>query len=1332
MEVAAPARKAKEELSAAKRRLLEQRLRGLAGPEVEVVKPRAPGTRTPASAEQRRIWLHAATEPELPFYNESVTVHRHGSFDLATLEAGFNEVLHRHEAWLTSFDVDDHLLLQVAHPEWHATLPLVDLCGLPESEREKEACRLASQDAMLAFDLHHGPLFRAQVFKLADDHHWLQLTLHHVIFDGTSIYRVFVPELAKAYARITSGDRTPPPPPNLQYGDYAVWHEDRLQGDEIASHLGFWLRELSGDLPMLRLPVDRPRPALPSHRGAVERFVFPQALADALRSFSLSHGVTLYMLLLAALKTIFFRYSGQQDVVVGGLADGRRRPEFEHLMGNFLQTFAIRTRPSAERPFTDYLGEVKASVLRAVEASEVPFDRVVQAVRPSRQNSHHPFFQTFLAVQPEVAACPEDWSVSKTNVAVQASKFDLYIEVEECAGTINTRFMYNTDLFDAPTIQRMAAHWMTLLDGVTVNPNCRLGQLPLMTPAEHDLMLVKWNQTSSPLPPLAAHQLIEAQVRMSPQAVAVECEGCKWTYEQLNKAADHLAAGLRHAGARRGELVAVCLERSNHLLAALLAVLKSGAAYLPLDPDTPKVRRSMCLEDATPILLLTQQSLLPDLPQTAAAILVLEEICEADFPTLTSPVVVESQDAAYVIHTYGSTGRPKGVEVSHRALVNLLLSMQQKPGFAATDTLLAVTTVSFDIAGLELLLPLVAGGRVIIASRRVALDPYLLAETIQQNACTVLQATPATWRSLLTIDWKGRSGLRIFCGGEALPRDLAEALLDLHLEVWNLYGPTETTIWSTVEHVSHGIGPVSVGRPIRNTTAYILDDRQQAVPIGVQGELYLGGAGVANGYRGQPRLTAERFVSVALAGGARLYRTGDHAIYRADGSIEIQGRADNQVKVRGHRIELEDVEASLSAHPRVAAAAAKVWPDTSGGNRLSAYLVGKGGPPPDAAELREFLSARVPDYMIPSDVLALDAMPLTSNGKLDRKALRQPVPQPERAISLAPSTQIELQLAAIWMEVLGVPSVGLQDHFFDLGGHSLLVARLQRCIATVFNRKLAMAALFHAPVFAAQVALLTRVDQSIDTSRLLPIQQKGTGPHLFWLEPPPLIGNLALALGEDQPLLGVTITPSDLAQLGREPHMHQLAARYVQTILQAQPQGPYFLGGLCTAGILAYEVATQLAQAGHTVRSLTMLDSENPVFYRRVDTAAVELAKLKFYSIRALRPRGASMFMRHLRSRLRRLVTLELHASTEMSAVENAVLQAAFRYKPPVYSGDVLLILPSERPAVVDYRAGWQTVITGPLTCVDVQSHHDELLQPENASKVAAALARHLGSLSTS
>lgn len=1326
----------KGELSEAKRRLLEQRLRGGGKAAEERIEPRAVGARTPVSVDQHRIWLHAAMEPELPIYNESVTVARRGSFDAEAFERSFNEVLRRHESWRTCFRMECGELMQVVVLEVWVNLPVVDLSELPEEEREPEARRLATAEAGVPICMETAPLLRALVVRMGAGEHRLLLTLHHIVFDGVSLHRVLVPELAAIYEAFAAreafapGERSAVAEPELHYADYTLWRAERVKSAAVERQLAYWRRELAGELPVLRLPADRARPAVMSHRGETMRFAFPPELMRKLRAFSRARGATLYMTLLAGLKAVFFRYSGQEDVIVGGLADGRRRPELDGVMGYFLDTFAIRTRPTAELPFAEYLREVRLAVLGALANAEVPFSRVVEAVQPARDRGQHPVFQTFMALQPQGEPFAEGWELKKTEVDGGCAKFDLYIEVDDKAEYTTARVMYRTDLFEVATIERLAGHWIRLLEGVVEWPAMPLGELPLLTAGERETMLDAWNRTAYPVPAETLHGLVSAQAEETPDADAVECEGVCWSYAELEREAGRLAGALRAAGAARGTLVAVCLERTAYLPAALLAILKTGAAYLPLDPATPQARRELCLEDAAPAVVLTERGLLGDLPETNARVLVLEEALAGAAEwvgDVAGGVVGGLDEAAYVIHTSGSTGRPKGVEISHRAVVNLLTSMQWEPGFCADDVLLAVTTISFDIAGLEMFLPLISGGRVVVAPRAVALDPVLLASEIERTGATVLQATPSTWRALLGSGWLGKKGLRCLCGGEAMTRDLADGLPTLGLEVWNVYGPTETTIWSTVHRVSRvaaGSGQVSVGRPIANTTAYVLDARRQPVPVNVAGELYLGGMGLANGYRGQPELTAARFV---MWNGERLYRTGDYVLYRADGTIEVQGRADNQVKVRGYRIELEDVEAALLRHPVVETAAAKAWPDAAGGNRLSAYLVGRAGVrPPDAGQLREFLKALVPEYMIPSDVVALEAMPLTANGKMDRKALPTPAVVEERVVAVEPESATERRLAALWRELLRVGAVGMDENFFDLGGHSLLVARLQQRIAEEFGRRLPMAAIFHAPTLRRQTALLERGAEGMDTARIIPLQPKGTRPVLFWMEPTRLIVNLGAALGEEQPLLGVTMTEGDLLALGEAPELTAIAACYAATVLKAQPGGPYLLGGLCLGGLLAYEVASQLRGEGHEVAAVAMVDAENPLFYRRFDTLPVEWNKLWFYLRRAVFGGGGAMFVRHARSRVRRLLRMDDAASTEMSAVGNAILAAALRYQPPVYGGDVQLLVPRDRPGLVDYLSGWEGMVVGRLRCEEVEGHHDELLMPAFAGGLAAAIGRNL------
>ena len=551
-----------KELSSAKRRLLEQRMAGISYGAKDFIRPRSVDARTPASVEQHRVWLHTTLEPELPIYNEAITIHRQGSLDLTLLERSFNDVLRRHEAWRTSFAMQTGELMQVIHPVLLISLSLVDLSALPENHREIEACRLATEDAMQTIDLQCAPLFRARVFRITPEDHWLQLTLHHIIFDGVSIHRTFLPELAATYAAFATGNESPFPIPALQYADYAIWREEQLAAPAMAWHLDYWRRELAGELPILKLPTNRSRPALLSHRGAMECFTFSAELSASLRALSRTHGATIYMILLAALKTLFFRYSSQEDVIVGGLADGRRKPELEQMMGYFLDTFAIRTRPSSDLPFSTYLDQVRHAVLGALAAAEVPFSHVVQAIQSYRDHSHHPIFQTFLAVQPQSETFVEGWELRKTNVSLGVAKFDLYIEVDQQREQTDVRFMYSTDLFNADTIQRMGAHWIALLTAITRTPDCSLGTLPLLTLPERDLMLVEWNQHQRPVSEMALHDLVKAQAARTPDNCAAVFEDHSLTYAELDQQAEHLAGHLRKAGAGPGQLVAVCLERS--------------------------------------------------------------------------------------------------------------------------------------------------------------------------------------------------------------------------------------------------------------------------------------------------------------------------------------------------------------------------------------------------------------------------------------------------------------------------------------------------------------------------------------------------------------------------------------------------------------------------------------------------------------------------------------------------------------------------------------------------------------------------------------------------
>lgn len=1217
------------DLSAMKRRLMARRLNGEVFVEANGVQARPANARVPVSADQYPIWLHASMYPDLPTYNEPISLRYRGALRVETLEASFNEFLRRHEAWRTSFVLDQGKPLQVVAAALEVSLRVCDLrrLSLSEQEREREAERLALEQAILPFQLDKPPLLRVLVLQMDDEDYRIELVLHHIIFDGVSLRRTFLPELAAIYSAFSEGRDHHLPEPSLQYGDYALWRDDQISDPSMTEHLQYWREALAGELPVLRLPFARPRPAPSGQAGSVERLVIPPQLTAALREIAGAHAATLYMTLLAAFKALLFRYSGQGDLIVGSAVDGRRGPEVQGTMGYILDTFAIRTRPSPELSFSEYLFQVKGAVLDALSAAEVPFDRVLDVLPGRSDRSRHPLLQAFFSFQPITGETPPGWEMKTAALDVGAAKFELYLEVEEQPLQILARLVYNSGLFDSQTIRRLRGHWLTLLQAVADDPSCKLQDLPLLTPDERDLMLGQWNTNLVPVLPETIHGLVDAQVRRAPGKVAIHFEDRAFTYAQLNERAEQFALHLGRAGAGPGILAAVFLERSENLVAGLLGVLKTGAAYLPLDPRTPPARILLCLEDAAPGLILTQRSLAAEIPSNSATVIFVEDVLEA-VREVANPIPqlarhAESADpdnTAYIIHTSGTTGRPKGVEITHRSAVNFLLSMQREPGFMASDSILALATVSFDIAVLELFLPLISGGRIVLASRDVALDPHRLQSMIESSGCTMMQATPATWRNLLAIGWKGKAGLRALCGGEALTGDLAEALLARCHELWNMYGPTETTVWSIIKRIDGIENVIPVGRPIANITAYILDANLQPSPIGVPGELYLGGAGVAKGYRGHPELTAQKFVHVAIAGGERLYRTGDVALFRSDGTIECHGRTDNQVKVRGYRIELEDVEASLNAHPRVGVAAARVWPDATGGNRLSAYLVGKNGPPPDAQELRAFLQARLPEYMIPSDVVALEKIPVTANGKLDRKALAPPPAKLSRPAAEQPLTEIERTLAGIWAEVLGVSQINRSDNFFDLGGHSLTLIHLFARINKQFSSSLPITAIFNAQTLSALAAVLV---EKTRLSSLVPVRTTGNNPPLFMVHSYLLYRGLSQALGEDQPFYGLRELEED-----GDPSLEQRALRYAKDIRESQRRGPYRIAGWCAAGPLAAEVARKLLEQGEEVASLILFDptplDEEPSHRRR--SFSDRLASLKrTMSYHRDKTRGASI-----------------------------------------------------------------------------------------------------------
>jgi amino acid adenylation domain-containing protein len=1078
------------DLSLAQRTELELRLLGnrAGATTVPAIPRRDPGAPVPLSFAQQRLWFLDQLYPGRSTYNIGRRIRIGGALELEALRRALDAIVARHEALRTSIIAIDGTPRQVVAPALSLPLPVTDLGTMPH--RDTEAQRLAVEEVRRPFDLARGPLFRAALFRVEPDEHLLVLSVHHIISDAWSLGVLFR-ELGALYRAFGRGEPSPLPDLPIQYADYAAWQRQTLQGETLERELTYWREQLEGLPPALELLTDRPRPTVQSSRGAKQSIVIPKPVSDGLKELSRREGATLFTTLLAAFHTLLARYTGQEDIVVGSPIAGRTQAETEGLVGFFVNTLALRLDLSGDPTFRELLHRAREVTLGAYAHQDLPFEKLVEELQPERDLRRTPVFQVALAYQnfPSHKLELPGLTLHSEPAESGTAKFDLMLYMWQRADGLRAVLEYNTDLFDPGTIISMLGQFQTLLEHIALDPDRRLSELPLCSHEERQQLLVDWNATAADYPEhRSVHRLFEEQAARTPQAVALVAGAERLTYRELDQRANRLAHYLRARGVGPDARVAVCLGRSSHLVVALLAVLKAGGAYVALDPAYPEERLRFLLRDAEAGVLLTEAPLKEGLPSGEAATVVCldrELGSIARQPAEPVPSGVTAAHLAYVIYTSGSTGTPKGVGITHRNAVAFLTWAGQTTSGAAGARVLATTSISFDLSVYEIFGTLSWGGTVLLAES--ALELAERPELRASGAATLLNTVPSAAAALVRLGAVPPGLVRVNLAGEPVSRALVEALYAAGAgEVHNLYGPSETTTYSTAAPLAAGeLGVPGIGRPIANTRAYVLDGRLEPVPIGVPGELYLAGAGVARGYLGRPALTAERFVpdpfgpSAGGEPGGRLYRTGDRARWRPDGTLEFLGRLDQQLKVRGFRIEPGEIETVLGRHPAVRTAVVIAREEVPGDVRLVAYVV-PDGVPLDGGELHRFLAQRLPEYMVPAAIVVLASLPLLPNGKLDRRALPPPdrTDRADREDYVAPRTPVEQILAGIWAAVLRLERVGIRDNFFAIGGHSLLATQVVSRVRTAIGVELPLRALFEDPTVAD---LATRVGSELLT-----------------------------------------------------------------------------------------------------------------------------------------------------------------------------------------------------------------------------------------------------------
>ncbi|EDX71145.1 amino acid adenylation domain protein [Coleofasciculus chthonoplastes PCC 7420] len=1285
----------------------------------------------PLSFAQQRLWFIDQFEKESAVYNIPYALHLTGQLNRNALEQSVQQIIQRHETLRTRFQLVNEAPMQIIEPHIHFSLSIIDVEDQQINPESTQVQQLIQQEAQTPFDLIKAPLFRVKLLCLNPQSHILILTLHHIISDGWSM-GILIRELSSLYQAFCTGKSNPLTPLPIQYADFAIWQRQWLSGEVLDNQLSYWQKQLQGSPALLELPTNYPRPSQQTFRGHRQRFQLNPELTQQLKSLSQKTEATLFMTLLAAFATLLYRYSSQSDIVIGSPIANRNRKEIESLIGFFVNTLALRINLDENPSFNELLAQVKRVALEGYAHQDLPFEKLVEAIQPERSLSYSPIFQVVFVLQNAPLGNLElpEITLTRLEIETETAKFDLLLSMRETEQGLTGVWEYNQDLFAGETITRMSEQFQTLLAGIVAHPEQSVSQLPILTEAQRHQLLVEWNNTQTDYPKdKCIHQLFEQQVEKTPEAVAVVFNEQHLTYRELNNRANQLAHYLQQLGVKPEYLVGICVERSLDMIVGLLGILKVGGAYVPIDPTYPTERITYMLEDAQVQVLLTQESLTQELPVNHTQLICLDsqwQIIAQQSPD--NPLTdVTSDNLAYINYTSGSTGKPKGVEVLHRGVIRLLFGIDYVH-LDGKQRLLQMAPISFDAATFEIWGALLHGARCVLFPETVP-TAQTLKQVIQTHNITTLWLTSALFNGIVAEDAEALSGVpQLLTGGEALSvNPVKKALAALpSTQIINGYGPTENTTFTCCYSLPKQLPgtelSISIGRPISNTQVYLLDAYWQPVPIGVIGELYIGGDGLARGYLNRPELTGEKFIANPFSNqpNARLYKTGDLARYRADGTIEFVGRVDNQIKLRGFRIELGEIEAVLSQYPQVKDTVVIVTEDQPGNKRLVAYCVSN-SEQSITAELRSFLKTKLPDYMVPSAFVQLDAFPLTPNGKVDRRAL----PKPEQTrlelteTFVSPRDDVEIKLTQIWQNVLGVQPISIRDNFFELGGHSLLAVQLVNQIKKIIGTDIPLVTLFQLATIE-EIANSLRSQKDISAkSSIVPIQPHGLKPPLFFANSPSAARKLSTYFGNEQPIYGLSIfglediDEQKLSSL----RIQDIAKQFVRDMRQIQPQGPYLIAAYCADSTIAFEMAQQLSAQGQKVALLAFIDTIwqprqlGLYFYwynfrkfgfdylLKKIKANVNLKVKKIIEIYwQIKLKSQSNFL-----------SLDLQNQAKNRKLIDAFYNAHWNYIPQVYSGKITLFLCSE--LWLRQSAQLEKIAGGGLDVYEVPGYHNFLFQ---------------------